>query len=135
GRSPGSALPWESPLFIGLRELLLVLRFVDLFQNSRLAEQAAHRVRRLCARRQPLEGFFLVDLDLSRIRERIVISDLLDQPAIPVRAGIRHPLPVEGLFLGFHALQADSNGNLLSPPAQSPGISGKEREIPLFSTF
>src|SRR5690606_22279218 len=89
--------------------LLALLQLVELLQHSRAPEQAANRIRRLGAVLQPFEGFLLVDLQLRRLGERVVIPDFLDEPAVARRTGVGHHHAVERLLVGAHSFQTNAD--------------------------
>src|SRR5919201_1215831 len=76
-------------------------------QHALLLEQGARRLRRLRAATQPLRHLVLVDLDRSRLGQRVVVPELLDEPAITRRPRIRHHEAVKGPPLGAHPPQPD----------------------------
>src|SRR5260370_1254086 len=47
----------------------------------------------------------VVDLHLYRVRHRIVVPEVLDEPAVSRRARVRHHEAVEGVLLGPHPPQ------------------------------
>src|SRR5215469_813104 len=64
-------------------------------------------IRGLGALRQPVNDLLFVDLHCCRVGKRVVVADLLDEPAISWRACIGHHQAVEGAPFGSHPPQPD----------------------------
>src|SRR5262249_32319675 len=70
-------------------------------------EKCPGRVRGLCALRKPADDLLFVDFHRGRLGQRVVIPDLLDEPAVSWRACVRHHQAVERTPLGAHPPQPD----------------------------
>src|SRR5690242_9835746 len=76
-------------------------------KDSLPLQQAARRFARLCSLLQPLLHFVHVDLDLDRLRHRVVVPQMLDKASVARRARVRHHQAVEGVFLRPHPPKPD----------------------------
>src|SRR5438552_14531067 len=96
-------------------------------KDSLPLQQAARRFAGLRALLQPLHNFVRVDLDLHRVRHRVVVPQVLDKAAIARGARVRHHEAVEGVFLRPHPPQPD----LYQPAPPCPYIRGIPASLPL----
>src|SRR6266481_9564322 len=74
-------------------------------KNPLPLQQAPRGFARLSALPEPALDFVDVDLHLYRVRHRIVVPEVLDEPAVSRRARVRHHKAVEGMLLGPHPPQ------------------------------
>src|SRR5690348_12785994 len=96
-------------------------------KDSLPLQQAARGFARLGALLQPLLHFVHVDLDLDRLRHRVVVTKVLDEAAVARRARVRHHQAVEGMLLRPHPPQPD----LYQPAPPCPYILGSPPSLPL----
>src|SRR6266508_1688079 len=76
-------------------------------KDSLPLQQAARGFAGLRALLQPLHHFVHVDLDLHRVRHRVVVPEVLDKAAVARRARVRHHQAVKGVLLRPHPPQPD----------------------------
>src|SRR5215831_3983251 len=70
-------------------------------------EKGPGRIRRLGPLCQPVNDLLFVDLHRCRVGKRVVVANLLDEPAVSWRACIRHHQAVEGAPFRSHPPQPD----------------------------
>src|SRR5690348_4395590 len=98
-------------------------------KDSLPLQQAARGFARLGALLQPFLHFVHVDLDLDRLRHRVVVTEVLDEAAVTRRARVRHHQAVEGMLLRPHPPQPDLYQP--APPYLYPLIRGSPAGLPL----
>src|SRR5262249_46168875 len=81
-------------------------------------EKCPSGVRGLCALGKPPDDLLLVDLHRGRLGQRVVIANLLDEPAVSGRAGAPPHQAEERTPLGAHPPQPDLHKST-SPPCPS----------------
>src|SRR6266540_6203665 len=96
-------------------------------KDSLPLQQAARGFAGLRALLQPLHHFVHVDLDLHRVRHRVVVPEVLDKAAVARRARVRHHQAVKGVLLRPHPPQPD----LYQPAPPTFPICGMPANLPL----
>lgn len=77
-----------------------------------IAENGVDRVGGLGTLHQPLKSLIAIDIDGGRLGNGVVNPQLLNEFAIPWRAGIGYDDVVKGSLLSSLALKSDLNGHL-----------------------
>ena len=91
--------------------------------SAGLADDAVHRLGRLCADAEPLLGLFEVDGEVGAFKKRIVGAELLDITAIAALAGIHSDDFVIRAVFGSLAVETESYGH----DRRSFGLPGSGR--------
>src|ERR1700693_1123864 len=82
-------------------------RLCKSLKDSLPLQQAPRCLGGLSALLQPAHDFVAVDLDHHGVGHRIVVPEVLDEPAVARRSRVRHNEAVEGVFLCPHPPQPD----------------------------
>src|SRR5690606_25282954 len=99
---------------------LLQPGFMELLQHARPAQQAAHGIGGLRAVLQPFQRLFLVDLDVGRLGQRIVVADFLDETAVARRTRIGDDDAVERSLVVAQPSQPDTHCHVgFTSPSES----------------
>ncbi|MNW66605.1 hypothetical protein D3C74_450880 [compost metagenome] len=85
---------------------------MELLHHARFAKQVADSVRCLRTVLKPCQCFIFIDLNNSRLFNRVVVTDLLDKTTVTWGTGIRYHYAVERSFVSTHTFQTNTNCHL-----------------------